>query len=218
MYTQKKTKIKRDRHPKGTEREKERGAETKRKRDRVMTRERQRNIEINTHMAKERIKEKDRGRHREKERITKRKRERKRDNETAVKTDTEIETEEKEIEVGRQSCSERSKERCFITSWHIEFGPQVLSHCPLSPGLHQNSYTDPVSYVRNLSTLWDVVPCPRQWAVSSCFLKSWEKGIIVSSILGSPYSQGKWREGTLGGGRKEKEKEPWGEARGIPYP
>lgn len=42
MYTQKKTKIKRDRHPKGTEREKERGAETKRKRDRVMTRERDR--------------------------------------------------------------------------------------------------------------------------------------------------------------------------------
>lgn len=41
MYTQKKTKIKRDRHPKGTEREKERGAETKRKRDRVMTRDRE---------------------------------------------------------------------------------------------------------------------------------------------------------------------------------
>lgn len=140
----------------------------------MMTRERQRNIEIKTHIAKERIKEKDRQREiqRERESYKEKKRKKKRDNETAVKIDTEIETEEKEIEIGRQSCSERSRERCFITSWHIEFGPQVLSHCPLFPGLYQNSYTDPVSYIRNLSTLRDAVPRPWQWAVSSCFLKS----------------------------------------------
>lgn len=64
-----------------------------------------------------------------------------------------------------------------------------------------------MSWVRNLSTLQAAVPHPGQRAGNSCFLKSWEKGVIVSCLLGAPYSQLTWKAegGTLGGGREEEE-------------